>query len=171
MNRELLWEGKPPRIATPKLIRGWYDGGIGLPDIRRYYWAAELAAINKCVYRPQDAPRYRMDGWLLPDANYSRALYSKPARSKLTGPTEHAVHIWHTVIKSMAWAGKITQVAPLWDAEIFGTLRNTKGFDRWDMIGISRVRDQWKKGGVIPFHAVTKRNLSWLRQKHSDTCR
>lgn len=45
-----------PWIALRKLVLGWYDGGIGLPDIKRYYWAAHLAAINHCTYRHEDDP-------------------------------------------------------------------------------------------------------------------
>lgn len=36
LQRELLWDGRP-RIALNKLILSWYDGGIGLPHIRKYY--------------------------------------------------------------------------------------------------------------------------------------
>lgn len=42
LHRDLLWDGKP-RIALPKLTLSWFDGGISLPDIRKYYWAAHLA--------------------------------------------------------------------------------------------------------------------------------
>lgn len=38
----LLWDNGPARIAITKLYRSWYDGGIALPDIKAYYWAAQL---------------------------------------------------------------------------------------------------------------------------------
>lgn len=63
--RMLLWVKGIPRISFPKLVRGWYDGGICLPDIKKNYWAAQLAAINQGMYRPHDDPGYRMDSWLL----------------------------------------------------------------------------------------------------------
>ena len=50
--RTLLWNGGNPRIALSKLKRGWYDGGIVLPDIQSYYWAAQLITINKWAFLP-----------------------------------------------------------------------------------------------------------------------
>lgn len=61
LQRELLWDGRPC-IALQKLALGWYDWGeIGLPDIRKYYWAAHLAASDHCTYRCSEDPGYRMD--------------------------------------------------------------------------------------------------------------
>lgn len=55
------------------------------------------------------------------------------------------------VQKSMGWTKTMTQFTPLWDAEQLGDLWKTKGFDKWDMIGISRLGDLWVKGEVLPF--------------------
>lgn len=35
----LLRGGGCPRIALRKLQRGVYDGGLAVPDVRKYYWA------------------------------------------------------------------------------------------------------------------------------------
>lgn len=63
--RTLLW-ATTPRISLGKLTRGWYDGGIALPDIQKYYWAAHLTAINQGTYSVGGDPGYEMDRWLLP---------------------------------------------------------------------------------------------------------
>lgn len=149
--RDLLWENRPPRIATRKLTLGWYDGGIGLPDLKRYYWAAHLAAINQGTYRPHDDPAFQMDRWLLPGRCFSGALYSKPPKPPLTGPTAHAVQVWKSANKSLGWEGKITLATPLWYSDCLGCLIRTKGFSKWDLIGITKVGDLWKSGEVIPF--------------------
>lgn len=60
LQRTLLWPGKP-RIALSKLTLCWYDGGFGLPDVKKYFWAAQLAAINQGVYCRSDDPGYAMD--------------------------------------------------------------------------------------------------------------
>ena len=69
--RTLLWDGGPARVAMSKLVRGWYDGGIALPDMRKYYWASHLAIINGWRHQPQEEPAYRMDKTLMhPEAMY-----------------------------------------------------------------------------------------------------
>lgn len=35
--RKLLWDGSGSRIALTKLQRGVYEGGLAIPDIKKYY--------------------------------------------------------------------------------------------------------------------------------------
>lgn len=153
LQRTLLWEGRP-RIALAKLHLSWYDGGIGLPDLKKYYWAAHLAAINHGTYREPNDPGYTMDRWLLPGGNYNTALYTKKGNSKLTGPTKHAVQIWHTATRSLGWEKKVTLATPLWDSDVLGNLWRTKGFNKWDLIGISKIGDLWVAGEAKGFHTL-----------------
>lgn len=149
--RLLLWDNKPPRIALQKLTRGWYDWGIALPDLQKYYWAAHLAAINQCTYRPHDDPAFRLDRWLLPGSCFQGALYTKKINPPLTGPTEHAVQVWKLATKETGWEGKLTLATPLWHTDALGLLKNTKGFQNWDMIGISTIGDLWRNKYIITF--------------------
>lgn len=147
----LLWNGKIARIAMTKLTRSWYDGGIALPDIKIYYWASQLTVINKWLHAPQDEPAYRMDRHLLGPDGVMTALYNNSNKMKLTGPTQHAIHVWHVAQTALKWDGIITQATPLWDTRKLGNLRNSKGFKQWDLIGISQVGDLWKKGKILTF--------------------
>ena len=49
-----------PGIALHKLSKSWYDGGIALPDIQRYYWAAQLVIINYWAFFPLTEPAFRI---------------------------------------------------------------------------------------------------------------
>lgn len=148
---KLLWDGHNARIARNKLTRSWYDGGIALPSIQNYYWAAHLVVLNQWVHAPQDEPAYRMDWHLLGTDGILRALYRTPRQQGLTGPTAHTVKIWYEAQRSLGRHGVITQATPLWDTKKLGTLRNTKGFRQWDLVGISTVGDMWKKGKILTF--------------------
>lgn len=152
--RSLLWDNKPPRIATRKLTLGWYDGGVGLPDIRKYYWAAHLSTINKCTFRPQDDPAFQMDRWLLPGNSFHGALYVKSIKPTLTSPTRHTVEVWKLATKDLGWTDRITKATPLWHADCLGNLGRSKGFDKWDQIGITRVGDLRRGGDVLPFQQL-----------------
>lgn len=83
--------------------------------------------------------------------NYNTTLYSKPQTFPLTGPTKHSVQVWHAANRSLGWDQIFTIATPLWDTEQLGTLRTSKGFDKWDLIGISKIDDLWKKGEVVTF--------------------
>lgn len=172
--RSLLWDHKPPCIATRKLTLGWYDGGVGLPDIRKYYWATQLAAINQCTYRSHDDPAFQMDRWLLPGNSFHGALYTKTTTPPLTGPTRQAVEVWKIATKDLGWAGRITRATPLWYKDCLGKLGYLKGFDKWDLIGISRVGDLWHQGDIRTFQQLQedyelspREHFRYLQVKHA----
>lgn len=74
---KLLWDNKPPRIAMTKLHQSWYDGGIALPNIQGYYWAAQLIVINQWLHVPHTDPAYSLDRLQLGLAGPHRALCNK----------------------------------------------------------------------------------------------
>lgn len=61
----LLWHDRPARVAANKLYRSWYDGGIALPDIKAYYWAAQLTSVNQLFHKPDTDPTYHLDRLIL----------------------------------------------------------------------------------------------------------
>lgn len=40
-----IWTSKQPRVKWDKLVIPKLLGGIGLPDIRKYYWSCHLTRI------------------------------------------------------------------------------------------------------------------------------
>lgn len=68
--------------------------------------------------------------------------------------------------ENLGWAGKLTQLTPLWDATKLGTLRNTKGFHKWDLIGLSQLGDLWKGGSVVGFDYL-QQQYRYIQIKHA----
>ena len=118
--RGLLWEGGSPRISRAKLAKSWYEGGIALPEIQYYYWAAQLTTVNKWAFVPESEPSLHLDRQLLQPKGYLRALYDYTYGKKLTGPTGSTVGIWHQTLAKLGWTGRITLRTPLWDTKILG---------------------------------------------------
>lgn len=172
----LLWEGKPPRIAMSKLTRSWYDGGFALPNVQLYYWAAHLIVENQWLHAPQEEPSIRLDRHVLGADRLLSSLYNKAKTTTLTGPTAHTLHIWYTAQRTLGWKGILTQHTPLWDSPKLGMLRNSKGFAQWDLIGISKVGDLWKKGETVTFSQLRttyqmadSEQFRYLQIKHAVT--
>lgn len=111
--RILLWDGKSSRIATHKLTRGWYDGGIALPDLKQYYWTSQLAVVNQWVFAPPSETAYLTDRWVMAKGGYLRALYSSPKTQHLTSSTAQTVALWHCATKKLGWHKKLTFLTPL----------------------------------------------------------
>lgn len=45
MCRTIIWTSKPPRLSWARLTLPKSLGGLGLPDIQKYYWACHLTRI------------------------------------------------------------------------------------------------------------------------------
>lgn len=91
--RMLLWDGGPAHIAINKLMRGWYDGGIALPDIRKYYWAVELTTINQGVHLLADEPSFSMNRLGLQPEGYLQDL--KAEATTHDTPGTHDCHCYN----------------------------------------------------------------------------
>lgn len=82
--------------------------------------------------------------------------------------------IWHVATRHLGWAGKLTQLTPLWDAASLGMLGNSKGFHNWDLIGLSHLGDLWRGGRVVSFkylqdqyHMNVSEYYRYLQIKHA----
>ena len=149
--RKLIWDGASPRIAQHKLSRSWYEGGIGLPDVQKYYWAAQLSTINQLAFLPQDEPAIRLDRYIMKPRGYLGAIYGKQPSLKRTSPTQAVIAVWQKALRALKWEGKLTEATPLWDTVSLGTLKTKIRSQGWDTIGISRLGDIWRGGEIIPW--------------------
>ena len=74
--RLLLWGG-PPRIAVSALQRYKFEGGIALPNLRKYYEATQVCIINDWTHAEQNKPACEMDRWGMGGYSYMHALYGE----------------------------------------------------------------------------------------------
>lgn len=112
-----------------------------------------------------------MDRWILPGGDYSRALYSRPRRYSLTGPTAHSVQVWHEVTKHLGWDRRLTLAQLLfgvpksWGA--FGKLKGLIG-------GISLVYPRLETSGLGALSSrlpLSNSNITWPVLSTIDICK
>lgn len=97
----MLWDGGAPRVALKKLTKGWYDGGIALPDIKLYYWASQLAVVNQWIYFPPTNPAFALDKCQTDVSGYMGALYTPPRKNRFFGPSRFGIR------PRLDWDGQI----------------------------------------------------------------
>lgn len=147
--------GGSPRIAFKKLQKGVYDGGLAIPDLRKYYLASQLLNINGWVFSPLEEPAYRVDRLAMGKGSYLTELYRKRRNiTQLPVHTRTAVEAWRKATRMTGWEAKLTEQTPLWVGDHLRELNRLEGFQKWSLIGIDLLGDVWKGGKMVEFDSL-----------------
>lgn len=147
----MLWDGGTLWIALEALTRKTLDGGIALPKLRLYYWAAQLVVVNDWVCSDQHEPSLLADRRILNMGCYHCHLYRRGGMKGLLLQTVAVVDTCKWAVRATGWQGKITLRTPLRELEALRGLRGIEGHKKWGIMGILVLGDAWKEGQLIPF--------------------
>lgn len=148
--RQLLWDGGQPRIALHKLQRTVFEGGLPIPDIRKYYWASQLVTINDWVFMGWEDPGYRVEHHSMGQRGYLAALYRRQTGNVLPPQTQTTISIWREAALFLGWKGKLTGRTPLWDSDLC-EVGQLKSLRKWVVIRIEYLVDVWRGQKLIDF--------------------
>lgn len=138
-----IWNNKTPRIRKLFLQRLKSVGGMGLPDIKLYYWACN---IRMAAYWLQKHPPtwVKMEAHSCLPSSPSALLLSPLSRGSLghlQNPVViHTLKIWSQIRKNYGWqAGSL--LSPLTHNHCFAPSFNNSMFDNWVDRGIHTFMD------------------------------
>ena len=143
-----IWEGKTPRIRLPLLQRVRAEGGLGLPEFRLYYWAANIHKIILWRSEPDNC-------WCRLEASSCvsssiEALVCCPipfAPSKFSNNpiVVSTLKIWNQIRKEFGWS-LLTLSAPICNNHLFLPARMDSGFSMWEREGLINFKDLYCEG-------------------------
>ncbi|KAF7646938.1 hypothetical protein LDENG_00180290 [Lucifuga dentata] len=105
---KFIWQNKRPRIRLKTLCSPKEKGGIGLPNLKYYYWAAQLSAVVEWINNSQEA------GWVQIEQSSAHGIrlsvlpfLNRKCLNKLkinNEWTRHTLRVWATVRKKLGGA-------------------------------------------------------------------
>ena len=99
--RSLIWAGGQPDISLGTLQRSKFEGGIALPNLRKYYEAAQLSIVNDWAHAERDDPASRMDRLGMGTHSFLHALYRGSLTKEAKPATQTVVQTWKLLPQEM----------------------------------------------------------------------
>lgn len=149
-----IWEGKPPRIKLALLRRSRERGGLGLPDFRYYYWAANL---HKIVLWLSDEE----SNWCTLEAGscVSSSLRALVCSSLPLSPSEYSsnpvvistLKIWAQMRKRFGWTS-LCLLTPICNNHLFLPAQIDSSFASWGRKGLRYMCNLYIEGQFASFN-------------------
>lgn len=149
---KFIWQSKPPRLKLRRLLCTKINGGLNLPNLKHYYWAAQLRSMVSWLTQDKDTVWVGMEQSDCLDVplNSLPFLNLDTARmKKLTNIwVKNTLKVWSTVRKKIQSPTTISRAISIAKNIEFIPARLDKGFERWKDKGLE-VLDQLFEGTVL----------------------
>lgn len=156
-----IWNDRRPRLRMTLLYLPYDRGGLKVPFLQGYYWAAQLRAAS-----------YWFDTTSLPDwvrieekttSKIPLKLYLHSAKLSflkkhtLNPFVKNTVIVWYEVLKYLKENAALSQFSPIWGNKNFTPGTNDLGFKIWANKGINKISDLYDNNVLLSFTDVKQR--------------
>ena len=158
-----LWGGKTSRLCKKFLERPRQRGGLALPNLMIYYWAANL---QKIVYWFQSPEA----GWCSAEANFCKPaslaalitskLPLSPSRFSSSPVVSSTLRIW-IQFRQTFHLSDLSILSPICNNHLFPAAKMDDTFKWWDSMGLSVFKEFFINNVFLSFaDLVSKFNIS-----------
>lgn len=139
-------------------------GGLQLPNLLWYYWAAQMRAAMFWFSRETNLPWVQVEMLAAKGLTLDSFLYSAPLnelKRKTENPfVKNTIMIWYEVHKFIGETPLLSCFSPIWGNEYFIPAKNDMGFKLWLNKGIVRLMDLYEDNILMSFdNLVSKFNI------------
>ena len=147
-----IWNNKRPRLRLSLLYLPYDRGGLQLPNLEWYYWAAQIRAAM--FYFERNHP----PAWVSIEAHLTNIplnLYIFSAKKhKLIKHTKNpflknTLMVWHKSLAYLGETAKLSRFSPIFGNDDFQPGRADPGFKIWAAQGIAKVADLYNENLVL----------------------
>lgn len=162
-----IWNNKRPRIRLSLLYLPYDRGGLRLPNIKLYYWAAQLCAATS-YFSPIDIP-----SWVHIENNtlelcLKSYIYSAQVKQLLKNTknpfVRNTISVWHQAHVALNEESGLSALSPIWGNNAFKPARADMGFKMWMNRVVHKIGDLYSDGVLMSFEQVS--NKYNLPKKH-----
>ena len=159
---KFIWQNRRPRIRLKILMSAKVKGGLGLPNMKMYYWAAQLRAVVAWAFRDAETGWVPIEQNSIPGITLSTLPFiSQESRKKIKINNiwiKHTLKIWVAVQKQLKITTALSRAMTIADnIEFIPSI--------WD-----RAYKRWAERGLITinqlFDGVVFKSFSQLQEKH-----
>ncbi len=158
---KFIWQNKRPRIRLKILMSDKDRGGLNLPNLRYYYWAAQLRAITAWLGVDKEAEWVSIEQNSLPGVSLKvlpfMDLQAQKAVKKTNIQIKHTIKIWSTVQKTFRGAIALSRAIPIKDNPDFLPSVSDSVFNRWEKNGLKIINQLFDGETIRSFSQLSNR--------------
>lgn len=132
---KFIWQNKRPRVRLKVLMSGKENGGLRLPNIKAYYWAAQIKAMVAWIIRDPETQWVSMEEYSLPGISLSSLPFlnlQSQKKIKITNLwVKHTLRIWNLVQKKLKGIVSLSRAMSISGNIEFLPSLVDRSFDRW----------------------------------------
>ena len=140
-----IWQNKRPRVRLKTLTLGKNRGGLSLPNIKYYFWAAQLTAVVAWINNDMESGWVNIEQNSLPVIPLSVLVFlSKQSQEKLEIKNiwvKHTLKVWSTVQKRIRGTAALSRAMQIAGNPNFPPSTTDSTFKSWAGRNL-RVLDQ-----------------------------
>lgn len=165
---KFIWNNRRSRLRLSLLYLPYERGGLQLPNLQWYFWAAQIRAAMHWFSPEPYLPWVQTESACSKDLRLDTYLYSAPVK-KLKRSTDNpfvrnTINVWHKVQSFLGESNLFSGFSPIWGNDNFSPGRKDQGFKLWATKGICKVMDLYKEGKLVSFEEL--RNEYDIPQTH-----
>lgn len=164
---KFIWNNRKSRLRMKLLYLPYDRGGLQMPCLQWYYWAAQL----RCAmfyFSKQPLPTWVSIEQTISKLPLNLYLYSanlKTLKRQTANPfVKNTIDIWFKVHRHIGDAPFISQFSPIWGNEQFAPGRADGGFKTWADKGVQKIGDLYDQGTLLTFNELSIKYL--IPSKH-----
>lgn len=146
-----IWVGQKPRLAKTILQLPLTEGGLALPRIKFYYWAAVLATVRWWFEQQDTNPAVNLEAALL--GSYSELInlvYRGPqSNPNITIPMKTTIFVWREVTRALSGDHHNSPHTPLWGNPSLTHLRTALDPRVWAGRGVKTLQHVMPEGQLL----------------------
>lgn len=147
---KFVWNNRRSRLRLSLLYLPYERGGLQLPNLQWYFWAAQIRAAAHWFSSEPLLPWVQIENICTGGQRLDTYLYSasvkKLKRFTVNPFVRNTIIVWHQVQSFLGESTLFSGFSPIWGNDNFSPGRKDQGFKMWATKGICKVMDLYKEG-------------------------
>lgn len=154
-----LWRGSSPRIAKSTLQLPVRCGGLALPNLLVYYWAAVLVTVRWWFEQSRANAAVCLEAAMVGSLKELGNLVYRGASSSpaLADPTRTTLRVWGVARKRYLVPNRWSPYCPLWGNPNLPHFRTVPDPQVWAWYGVKVLKDIVSSGILVSFQDLVVR--------------
>lgn len=157
---KFFWQNKKPRIKYTVLLSSKEKGGLNLPNLKKYYWAAQLRAITRWMIKDAESIWVGIEQNSFPGLPLGALpfLSEKNQRGlKITNECmRETLKIWSIVRKKLRLSNSTSKATKIAVNPDFVPSTMDPGYDRWARKGLVHIAQVFTGPNMKSFEELRK---------------